>query len=89
MSRPTRHRHRKTAHPFRAVFSLPSGPVPGSSTNTPALFRACASVNVRELGLPTSSSEFNCKTTFRPTGTSNSRKASIACRKNATPPFMS
>ena len=46
--------------PLRAVLSLPSNPVPGSSTSTALLRCAFFSVSARDDSLPTSSSELIC-----------------------------
>ncbi len=75
--------------PLRSVLSLPSSPAPGSSTSTTALRRAASSVSGRDDSLPTSSSALTCRTTRRETGTSNSRTARTAYRKNAMPDLVS
>ena len=80
---------RKSPTPLRAVFSFPSSPVPGSSTSTAALCLAASSVSSRDDGLPTSSSEFTCRTTLRRTGMSSSRRIRIAKTKNTRPAFIS
>ena len=59
--------------------------MPGSSTSTALLRAAFFSVSARDTSLPTSSSGFNCSTTFDPAAIPNSRSARTAYRKNAMP----